>query len=111
MPRSRAVNGKTRSVAATTAGKLWVQAVYSNAPDETEERRLEVRTFEPGVHPAEAMAEVGMTINLGNYESLRITAGVRLPCYPEEIEAAQQRAFELAERVLFQKVEEARQRV
>ena len=55
--------------------------------------------------PATVEAEVGMTVNLGNYESLRITAGVRLPCYKEEIEPAYKLAFDLAQAKMLEVVQ------
>lgn len=44
--------------------------------------------FSEGQHPATVKFAVGMTISLGNYESLRIDCGVSLPCRVEDIDAA-----------------------
>lgn len=44
---------------------------------------LETTLFEN--HPAEVEALLGRTINLGNYESIRVQVGIRRPCYPEEV--------------------------
>lgn len=35
--------------------------------------------------PAKVLVSKGLTINLGNYESARVTIGVELPCYAEEV--------------------------
>ena len=51
---------------------------------------------------------MGLTINLGNYESLRIDVGVKMPCYKEEIEKAKVLAFQLVEKELFAKVREVK---
>lgn len=38
--------------------------------------------------PAEVRVELGLTLNLGNYESARLNVGVVVPCYKEETDAA-----------------------
>lgn len=37
--------------------------------------------------PAKVSFEAGLTLNLGNYESARITVGVVMPCAPSEVDA------------------------
>jgi hypothetical protein len=90
------------------AGRLTVQAMYSNPgrQDSADERLLEVRTFPEGVTPAQASVLYSFTKNLGNYESVKVSVGVTLPCFAEEIEAAQQQASALAERMLYAKINE-----
>jgi hypothetical protein len=95
-----------------TNGMIWVasQFVKSGKPvgdEETAEHMIEVATF--ATTPAEVEAKMGLTVNLGNYESLRVDVGVKLPCYKEEIDQAQMVAFEMVERTLFEKVKEAKQ--
>ena len=58
--------------------------------------------------PAEVEAKMGLTINLGNYESLRVDVGVKMPCYKEEIEKAKVLAFQLVEKELCAKVREVK---
>lgn len=68
------------------------QAKDRNGPyheSSTDEEILH-RVFEPGQEPAFVRIGAGLTINLQNYESLRIDASVTLPCLPNEIEQAQQ---------------------
>lgn len=77
------------------AGKLWVSRHYPDGTEEQEERNLEVQTFE--VPPAVAKASVGLTINMGNYESARCDAGIELPAYVEELPAAFKRAWEIVQ--------------
>lgn len=38
--------------------------------------------------PAEVEVAVALTMNLGNFESARLSVSLRLPCYKEEIEEA-----------------------
>lgn len=40
--------------------------------------------------PATVFVEYGLTLNLGNYESARVSIGVRVPCYTEEIPEAEE---------------------
>jgi hypothetical protein len=94
-----------------TNGQLWVSAQFSKAgkpvgDEDVSENMIQVDCFE--TTPAEVEAKMGLTINLGNYESLRVDVGVKMPCYKEEIEKAQALAFEIVERELFAKVKEAK---
>ena len=38
--------------------------------------------------PARVEVNLGLTLNLGNYESAKLTVGVTVPCYKEETEGA-----------------------
>jgi len=91
--------------------KMWVRRHYKRMGKETgddyDENQLAVDVFETA--PANVSCSMGMTINLGNYESLRVEVGVVLPCYKEEVEDAQQRCFELVEHELYKKVREAKE--
>jgi hypothetical protein len=53
---------------------------------EEEEKPLAVHKFV--TEPALVRFEVGVTKNMGNYESARVTVGVTVPCYREEISEA-----------------------
>lgn len=35
----------------------------------------------------EVKFDIGRTINLGNYESVRVGVSIKLPCYPQEVDA------------------------
>lgn len=92
-----------------TNGQIWVSSQFVKAGKPTgepvtKEDMILVDTFE--TEPAVVEAKVGLTLNLGNYESLRIDAGVTLPCYKEEVEKAHDLAFQLAEQRVFAKVKE-----
>jgi len=84
-------------------GKKWVSAHY-RGNDSGGEEELEAQIFE--VEPAWVEASYGLTINLGNYESARCDAGVKLPTYVEEIPEAFKRAWSLAEEEVQKQVEE-----
>lgn len=56
---------------------------------------------------AEASVEIGLTKNLGNYESLRVTVGVRLPCVSDELPATLDRGKNIVEAHLHRFVNEA----
>jgi hypothetical protein len=58
--------------------------------------------------PAEVLYEAGGTINMGNYESARVTVGIRVPCYREEIESAYVIAKDWVEKKLEAEVSEIR---
>ena len=47
---------------------------------------IEVAPLE--THPAYVDYKVGYTTNLGSYESARVSVGISLPCYPEEVDKA-----------------------
>lgn len=85
-------------------GKMWVSKQYKNGDSELSDERVLVDKFEGPV--AEVSVAMGLTVNLGNYESMRIDVGVKLPCYKEELEDAQNKAFEIVERELYKKKKE-----
>ena len=74
-------------------GEETVQGRWARMRDEgqLEEHRILVDKFE--TEPAVAECALGLTINLGNYESLRIDVGAKIPCYKEELVQAHQEAF------------------
>ena len=47
--------------------------------------------------PATVNAEVGVTINIGNFESVRVHIGLTVPCYKEEIDDCFQYAKDFVE--------------
>lgn len=65
------------------AGKIWVERVFPQGTSH-DEQALEARVF--ATQPAEVSAVFSRTINLGNFESVRIEVGARMPCYSEEVE-------------------------
>lgn len=94
-----------------TNGQIWVSSQFTRlgkavGDEDKKEHMIQVDTFE--TTPAEAAVELGMTINLGNYESLRVSVGARIPCYKEELEQAYDFAFQLVERELAAKIKETK---
>lgn len=87
-------------------GRMWVRRQFREmgkdvGDGEMEEKRLLVDEFE--TEPAYAEASMGLTLNLGNYESLRIDIGARIPCYKEELVEAHQHVFRLIESELLRR--------
>lgn len=64
---------------------------YDETDQEVEVLRAE---FPEGVEPAHVTVNAGLTVNLGNFESLRLDCSVRIPCLPTEIDAAYEVAAE-----------------
>lgn len=60
------------------------------------EMTLLERRFAQDESPASVRVGVGMTINQGNFESLRIDVAVTLPCLSSEVEDAYVQASEYA---------------
>ena len=52
----------------------------------TKEEVLAIQRFV--TEPAKVSFALGLTLNIGNYESARIDVGVALPCYREELHDA-----------------------
>jgi len=56
--------------------------------DNPDEENIEDNMIRVGLFktvPARVMVTKGLTLNLGNYESARVTVGFESPCYPEEV--------------------------
>lgn len=50
------------------------------------EEVIEVHRF--ATEPAKVEVSLGLTLNLGNFESARLSVGVVVPCYKEEVDGA-----------------------
>jgi hypothetical protein len=53
-----------------------------DSDEKVEDHILKVGTFT--TTPARVTISKGLTLNLGNYESCRVTVGIEMPCYVEE---------------------------
>lgn len=78
----------------------FVKKQFKNADSgwedpEEEEDLLDVKGF--AHEPAEVYVEYGVTLNLQNFESARLTVGVRMPCYKEEVNDAYEYAAKWVE--------------
>lgn len=58
--------------------------------------------------PARVSVEMGMTVNLSNYESARIAVALHVPCYFEEHEQAYEYAKNWVEKRCLEEATEAR---
>lgn len=67
---------------------------------------IAVRRFE--TEPARVTVEMGMTINLGNYEAARISVSLSAPCYFEERDLAFEFSRAWVEKRTLEEAEEAR---
>lgn len=79
-------------------GKRTVQTEFRKGKETLSEtavqESLEEGYFAPGVEPALVRVSAGSTINLGNFESMRIDVSVTLPCRVEDIDDTYVRASE-----------------
>jgi hypothetical protein len=79
--------------------------------DNPDEENIEDKMIRVGVFksvPARVMVTKGLTLNLSNYESARITVGFESPCYPEELKEVEDCLNEFVEERLKQEVSDIR---
>jgi len=67
----------------TTTARRGTRDVVHDETEHTEV--LDSTRFRPGEEPAHVKFGAGLTINLQNYESLRLDVAVILPCLPSEL--------------------------
>jgi hypothetical protein len=67
---------------------------------------LEVRQF--ATEPAQVAVKMGMTVQLGNYESVRVDVSLTVPCYFEEHEVAYEYARGFVEKRVIDEANEAK---
>lgn len=79
----------------SVAGKVWVKAIFKKKayPTGFDEKVLKDEMEDLEVHqfvtaPANANARLGTTINLGDFNSLKVEVGAAVPCYFEELPEA-----------------------
>lgn len=104
MPNSSETHSKT------VEGYVLVQRFKGpgnpDGPEKVDPTLVAVMPFV--TNPAEVFYEAGATINLGNYESARVTVGIRVPCYREEIPTAFEAAKDWVEKKLEVEVNDIR---
>lgn len=91
--------------------QLLVQRQYRDTgadkgPPESENELIEVQDF--WVRPAEVSYGKGVTLNMGNYEAVRIDVRITVPCYREEAEGAYEFAKHRVDDRLREEIEDAR---
>jgi hypothetical protein len=97
---------------------LWVvrtvtrlRADGQGVADNPEEENIEDNMIRVGVFksiPARVSVTKGLTLNLGKYESARVTVGFESPCYPEEVKEVEACLNDFVEERLKQEVEDIR---
>jgi hypothetical protein len=63
--------------------------------ESAEQEILQVTPF--SVEPAKVGVEFGVTVNMGNFESVKIAVRVEVPCYREEVEDVYKQASSFVE--------------
>lgn len=93
-----------------TVGEVTVARTYRiSGIDEREESDAILTPVHRFVtKPAEVSVGLGATVNLKNYEFVRIDVRVTLPCYKEDVEAAYEEALKFANAKLGEQIEEAK---
>ena len=77
--RTRKKAAPTQSVESTK--KVWIQPFKDAEVEEAVE--IDVHVFE--TEPAYVRVAAGQTINLGDFESLRVDVAITMPCYREQV--------------------------
>lgn len=74
----------------TVASKASITKEHKNGLQESSEEVVGMKTVPSGQPMATVGVTMGVTRNLGNYESVRVTVSLTIPCIPtpEEIEGA-----------------------
>lgn len=92
--------------------ELVVQRQFKYGPDgawtqpETKEETVAIHRYV--TQPAVVGCEFGATVNLGNYESARVSVSATVPCYREEVDAAYGWVKDFVEERFKKEVAEAR---
>lgn len=73
-----------------------------------EEKIVEVRRFD--TTPAVVRRGYGLTVNLGNYESARVSVEVQVPCYVQDVEMADEFASTFCEKRIKEEIASIRGR-
>lgn len=74
---------RARAAKAEAGRMVTTTEAYDTETQQVED--MEVIVFPPGVEPAFVRVEAGKTINLGNYESLRLGVAITLPCMRDQV--------------------------
>jgi len=72
---------KNNQLSTLRVAKVYLERNVVVGEEESEEL-IEVRRFE--TEPAEVGVNLGRTINMGDFNSVRIDVSVKIPCYAEE---------------------------
>lgn len=80
--------------------RTFKNSYYKTEREEIADETIAVRPFV--VEAAEVSLSRGRTVNLGNFESVRVDVGIKVPCYLEEAVDA----FEFAKRFTAERLED-----
>lgn len=101
--RLQASNGETIEV---KVSRVFTYKGQEQGPVAEKNETIAVRNF--FVPPAEVRYSNGATVNLGNFEGVRVDVGLRVPCYLEEVDDAFVWSREWVESKLKHEVADAR---
>jgi plastocyanin len=97
--RPAAARARSRSASAETPHMTTTTNAYGN--ETTQDEQLDDVRLPPGVEPSFVRVSAGKTINMGNYESLRLEVSITRACRPEDEDATfAEVADSVAEKVL-----------
>jgi len=78
------MGNKVQSTLSRLSGNFWISKQNGrNATPEIVEQVIEIGVFEGPT--AKVSLSGGATVNMGNFESVRVEMGIELPCYMEEV--------------------------
>lgn len=107
-PRRVGGAAKARIASSKELTQAKTTSVYKHEgveqPEEIKEEILGDRVFGPGEEAAFVRMNVGRTINMQNFNSLRIDVSVTMPCRPSEVNAALDTVSEIVEQRLEEEV-------
>lgn len=92
MPRKAASPAKPeteidiKTAQTAVVSRQFFEGKSPTAPEDTKNEVIEILRFL--TEPAKVSVSMGLTLNLGNYESARIDVALVVPCYREEVDAA-----------------------
>lgn len=72
------------------------------------EEVVEIVKFEPDTAIAKVRRGYGLTLNLTNYESARLDVGIEVPCYLQDVDAADEWARQWVEERVIKEVTNVR---
>lgn len=100
-------NVEVETPVTAVVARQFFEAKEPVAPAEVKNETIEVHRFV--TEAAKVSVSMGLTLNLGNFESARIDVSVVVPCYREEVDAAYKYAHSWVEKRLGAEVQSIRE--
>jgi len=96
-----------------TAGYLWWSWTYEKSVARGQKVILQkdsggehvMERLNTDDNPAIATVKMGVTLNMDNFESLRVDVGLSLPCDPENVEDAYEQVYDAVKDKLVEKAQ------